>query len=288
LVVRWDDVREEFMAWSERIAGHSEKHRRDLVSYLDRYLSGREIRSDEDIRALLMACERGRRHLQLALKNLFKFLEWKGWPEELLARWRKLVKVENTNEDCNVPSEEDLVVSLRELAKGQAKYWVLYNVLLDSGIRLSHAVQLLNTWDDSRLKEHDGYYTYALGKTSGTKRQPFVFLTPYTVQLIRALRSSGQLGQIGENAAKVYYRKRAKKGVVLAKYVRKFVFTKLVALGVPESVADFIQGRVAKTVGARSYLAKLELAKQHYARYARYLAELRARAGLIILRSRKS
>jgi len=65
----------------------------------------------------------------------------------------------------------------------------------------------------------------------------------------------------------------------MPKYVRKFVFTKLVALGVPESVADFIQGRSAKTVGAKSYLAKLELAKAHYGSYARYLAELRAKAG---------
>ena len=65
-----------------------------------------------------------------------------------------------------------------------------------------------------------------------------------------------------------------------AKYVRKFVYSKLIALGVPESVADFIQGRSARTVGARSYLAKLELAKAHYGRYARYLAELRAKAGL--------
>jgi len=67
---------------------------------------------------------------------------------------------------------------------------------------------------------------------------------------------------------------------VAAKYIRKFVYSKLIALGVPESIADFIEGRSAKTVGARSYLAKLELAKQHYKRYARYLDELRAKARL--------
>ena len=282
-VLVWDDrMREEFMAWSERIAGHGEEHRRSLVRYLDKHLSGREIRSDEDIRAILMACERGRRHLQLALRNLFKFLEWKGWPEDLLARWRKLVKVERTAEDCDVPSEEDIIRSLRILAEARADYWALYNVLLDSGMRIRHAVELLNTWDERHLKACDGYYIYTLGKTDGPKKQPYVFLTPYTVQLIRALRSSGQLKTIGENAAKMYYRKRAKKGGVLAKYVRKFVYSKLIGLGCPESVADFIQGRSARTVGARSYLAKLELAKVHYGRYARYLAELRAKAGLTL------
>ena len=220
-VLVWDDrTREEFMAWSERVAGYSEEHRRSLIRYLDRYLAGREVRSAEDIRAILMACERGRRHLQLALKNLFKFLEWKCWPENLLTRWHKLVKVEKTAKDCDVPSEDDIIKSLRVLAEGRADYWVLYKVLLDSGMRIRHAVEFLNTWDGSKLKEHDGYYIYILGKTDGLKKQPYVFLTPYTVQLIRKLKASRKLTTIGENAAKVYYRKRAKKGVVLAKYVR--------------------------------------------------------------------
>ncbi len=282
MVVRWDELRADFIAWSERIAGHSEKHRRDLLSYLDRYLSGHEIRSDEDIRAIVMACGRGQRHLKLALKNLFNFLEWLGWPEELLDKWRKLVKLERCGHDCHVPSEEDIIRSLKVLAEANPKYWALYNVLLDSGARLVHAIEVLNGWDEKCLMEApEGFYIYALSRTSGSKQQPYVFLTPYTIQLIRALRASGGFKPIGENAAKQYYRKKVKRGVVLAKYVRKFVFTKLVALGVPESVADFIQGRAARTVGARHYLAKLELAKQHYARYARYLAELRAKAGLM-------
>ena len=37
------------MAWSERVAGHSEGHRLTMTRFLDKYLSGREIRSDEDI-----------------------------------------------------------------------------------------------------------------------------------------------------------------------------------------------------------------------------------------------
>jgi len=46
----WDDeMREEFMAWSERVAGYSEERRLTMTRFLDKYLSGREIRSDEDI-----------------------------------------------------------------------------------------------------------------------------------------------------------------------------------------------------------------------------------------------
>ena len=46
-------------------------------------------------------------------------------------------------------------------------------------------------------------------------------------------------------------------------------------LGVPESVADFIEGRVPKKVGARHYTKLLRQADGHYGRYSVYLAKFR-------------
>ena len=274
-VISWPKIRAEFMEWSRRIACHSEEHRAKMVSYLDRYVS--VIRGPEDLKRVLLRCERGRRHLQVALKNLFKFLvEWKGWPEEVIKPLRDLVRVDKPSEDDNVPDEEDIIKALRTLGYGDVRYLALYNLMLDSGIRLRHAVELLRAWDDKKLKACDGFYIYNYGKSRGPKKQRFVFLTPYTVELIHRARAQG-LGRLTEDAATNYYRRR---DLTMPKYVRKFVYSKLIALGVPESLADFIEGRELKTVGARSYLAKLELAKAHYGRYARYLAELRAKAGL--------
>jgi intergrase/recombinase len=45
--------------------------------------------------------------------------------------------------------------------------------------------------------------------------------------------------------------------------------------GIPESVADFIQGRIPKRVGARHYSKLLRQADGHYNRYAVYLCKLR-------------
>ena len=47
-------------------------------------------------------------------------------------------------------------------------------------------------------------------------------------------------------------------------------------LVIPESVADFIEGRVPKKVGARHYTKLLRQADGYYGRYADYLAKLRS------------
>jgi len=290
-IISWPELREAFIEWSKRIAGHSDVYRERMVSYLDRYLK-EPITGPEDIRRVLMECDRGRRHLQLGLRNLARFLEWLGWPEEITGQIKKLVKVDKAGVDDEVPSEEEIVRSLRLLEPSRVEaedtrpggrvgprylYWALYNLILDSGARLEHAIEVLNSWDEKRLKACDDFYIYVLGKASETKRQPYVFLTSYTVQLVREAKAKETGQKLTRQGATSYFKRHK---AVAAKYVRKFVYSKLIALGVPESLADFIQGRELKTVGARSYLAKLELAKQHYKRYASYLDELRAKVRL--------
>ena len=66
-----------------------------------------------------------------------------------------------------------------------------------------------------------------------------------------------------------------------AKYLRKFAFDKMIELEVPESVADFIQGRVARKIGARHYMSLARQACKFYPRYAEYLESLRERAALL-------
>jgi intergrase/recombinase len=56
---------------------------------------------------------------------------------------------------------------------------------------------------------------------------------------------------------------------------------KAIELGVPESVADFIEGRTPKTIGAKHYMILLRHAKQYYPKYAEYVTQLRQKAGLL-------
>jgi intergrase/recombinase len=53
-------------------------------------------------------------------------------------------------------------------------------------------------------------------------------------------------------------------------------------LNIPESVADFIQGRVPKSIGAKHYIQLKRNADQIYPRYAQYVTKLRQKAGILI------
>lgn len=72
----------------------------------------------------------------------------------------------------------------------------------------------------------------------------------------------------------------AKRFEVLSyKYLRKFVFDTMTSekLNIPESVADFIEGRTSKSVGARHYMNLKRKATQFYPRYRDYLTLLRSK-----------
>jgi intergrase/recombinase len=48
------------------------------------------------------------------------------------------------------------------------------------------------------------------------------------------------------------------------KYLRKYAFNKMIELDVPESVADFVEGRVPVSVGAKHYMALARQSAKFY------------------------
>ena len=48
----------------------------------------------------------------------------------------------------------------------------------------------------------------------------------------------------------------------------------MIELGIPESVADYIQGRAPRSIGARHYANLRRLADKYSSRYANYLMSL--------------
>ncbi|MDH5690215.1 MAG: integrase, partial [Candidatus Bathyarchaeota archaeon] len=62
------------------------------------------------------------------------------------------------------------------------------------------------------------------------------------------------------------------------KYLRKYAFDKMIELEIPESVADFIEGRVPQRIGAKHYMALARQAEKYYPRYAEYITRLRQKA----------
>jgi len=52
----------------------------------------------------------------------------------------------------------------------------------------------------------------------------------------------------------------------------------MIDLEIPESIADFIEGRVPQRVGAKHYLALARQSSKFYPRYAVYVEKLRKQA----------
>jgi intergrase/recombinase len=220
-----------------------------------------------------------KRHLVNGLRNLFKFYEAQGYAEK---RWLDLLRRNlpktSVGVDLQVPSEKEIVKSLKRVAERDAgkRFFGLYNLLLDSGLRLTEAIKLFNALKSGgvKLEKRDGFCIAPLGYFRGTKLAYFGFITEFT---LKAIKESG-----GKSLTykKVMGTATKRFGVVSYKYLRKFAFDNMTSekLNIPESVADFIQGRTPKSIGARHYMKLKRKATQFYPRYAQYIVRLRQKA----------
>ena len=63
----------------------------------------------------------------------------------------------------------------------------------------------------------------------------------------------------------------------MAKYLRKYAFDKMIYLEIPESIADFIEGRVPQRIGAKHYLALARQSAKFYPRCNAYVEKLKTK-----------
>jgi intergrase/recombinase len=280
-VADWSVEREEFRKYMQA-RKYNSRYISDIVSYLDKHVGHREIRDPKDIIEVFAPLTTGQaHHLNRALRVFFNYLEVaKHYPEDWLDDLRRALPKDALRGavDLNIPSEVDVVESLKRLSKAPLKHRALYNLLLDSGFRLVEAVETINAFKDDELQELQGFFRYPAGMFRRTKQAYYCYLSGYTLSLIM---------QIGENdkpldawtASKFFQRVKC----VNPKYIRKFVYDQMTseAIGIPDSVADFIEGRVPKTIGALHYAKLARKADEYYSRWAKYVEGLRQKAGII-------
>ena len=280
-VADWSVEREEFRKYMEA-RKYNSRYISDIVSYLDKYVGHREIRDPKDIIEFFAPLTAGQtHHLNRALRVFFNYLQVaKRYPEDWLSDLRRVLPKDALRGavDLNIPSEADVTESLRRLRTAPLKHQAIYNLLLDSGFRLVEAVETINAFKDDELQEPQGFFRYPAGMFRRTKQAYYCYLSSYTLSLIR---------QIGEDdkpldawtASKFFQRAKC----VNPKYIRKFVYDQMTseAIGIPDSVADFIEGRVPKTIGALHYAKLARKADEYYPRWMKYVADLRQKAGII-------
>ena len=264
--LKWLDYRDGFIKYVKRYNPNTAK---TLVNYLDRYV--RIIRSPLDVMNLFNGLSVGQKHhLNRSLRAFFNFAEIMGSDKEWLDRLRKAIPKDKIGIDLRVPEETEIIESLRKATEMTLKYQALWNLCLDSGVRLIEAVNLINTFDPGRLQRVNGFYRYEIGAFRESKQAYYAYFTEHTLGLIQSVNGE----KIIRPNASHYY---SKIGVTSPKYLRKFAFDRMIELEIPESVADFIEGRVPKRIGAKHYMVLMRQADRFYGRYASYLESLRSR-----------
>jgi len=251
-VIEYDKWRNQFKKWlKERV---SEKYAKDLISYLERYLSSRTIRDPYELLDLLNKVKNGKDKLTKAIRNLLNFYEtFEIIPVEIIEKYRKIVKIPRSGIDGYVPSDEEIVKIYKMI--DDERYKILYKILAFSGIRLIEGEEMLRNYDESRLQVNGKVAKYPIMLDRRTKKVFYAFFpSEFTNELKRI--------NIPRNGLSFYLSKRN----FNAKYLRKWNYNFLILNGVPESVVDFMQGRASITVGSMHYLAKVKQADEWYYR----------------------
>ena len=261
--VAWNaGVREGYLKWLKG-KGVSGEHAADCVRYLNRYVTS--IEKPEDVVEVFSRCQRGKPHLAKALRSLIRYhVEVKGLPDEEAERLLATVPKTRSSVDYREASLEDVARTM-EVVRSHDKYYLVYRLVLDGGIRLAHAVQLLQTYQPERLTRLGGFARYSLGLEKEVKHTWYAYMRLSTADMLKP----------GVKITKVavfrFLAKKKPENIVTPKLVRKFAFNSMIKCGMPESVADFICGRKPATVGARHYLWVRSQADQWYPRYAKFL-----------------
>ena len=271
LKIDYGALRSDFMEWAKE--RFDERYFKCMVSYLDRFVK-EPIRGSMDIVRVFSGLSEGQKHnLNRGLRNLFNFLEAQGWSRGYLNLLRKNIPKDKTGIDLRVPELNEIIRSLRKSSRIALKYRALWNLCLDSGLRLVEAIGVIKGFEEDRLQRINGICRYEVGAFRSSKQAYYAYMTESTLKLVE--KTAGE-DLIPQNASH-YYRKY---GLTAPKYLRKFTFDKMIELEIPESVADFIEGRVPKKIGAKHYMVLRRQADRFYPRYGCYVEELRERAGL--------
>jgi intergrase/recombinase len=205
-----------------QVNGYYETTIKDVVSYLDRYEV--DISGPQDVIHLFSKVKRAKRHVILAVRLLLNYYETLGYDSNYLGVLRKAIPRVRCDIDLKIPSESKIVESLNKLEDTSKKYKVLYNLLLDSGLRFVESVALINNFKDA--KEVDGFFRCAFGDFRGTEHAYHGHFSESTCELIKELDK-----KLDANTSSHYFYKM---GFVGPKNLRKFCFDKMSELEVPE------------------------------------------------------
>jgi intergrase/recombinase len=179
-------------------------------------------------------------------------------------------------------SLEDLAKTMNTLRESHELYYLVYKLMLEGGLRLSHAIYIVKNYKPMEIVEinglgvdtprlvcfHDkGFCRYYVGVRETAKPCEWVYFSTNTLRLLEEYAGS----TVGRVPLQKYVKRR---GLLLPKYVRKAAW-RLMIRAMPREVARFIQSRFGELkISEARYEDLLGEADQYYPGYLSVLSSI--------------
>jgi len=233
---------------------------KDYLSALDRKLY--DIKSLKDLRKNIE--KEYTDSFGKALKNLFNYMEYEDILEFngiSIEIWKKKIKLKQYGAKEIYISDDELKEGYKNM-KGE--YRILFKLLSFSGMRLSQTLRGIKNIKNIIIKGKIARIPIT-SVSRGTKKGFWIYFP---------LKFLDELKEFKGNYHYSTYEKYIKHGRVSASTIRKWNYNFLIENDVPESIADFIQGRASISIGSAHYLNKTKQADKQYERIADKLLDI--------------
>ncbi len=252
------DLVDDFVSWN-RMQGTSENMLYRYLLYL-RKVVGLKLCRKKDVMKYFGKVGLSKTSYE-AFSRLLTYIEkrFEGY-EELAYRLRKaLPRKPRTKADTYIPSDSEILKLKENLAKEREPYVTIYNILVSSGCRLSEAMELLKTFNTTRLvRISENIYRYHLDFQRKSKNILILYLPKKVVKQIMDLKKRNiKLPHIDTVEDKF------KEAGLNVKYIRKWFRQTLKKLRIDSETIEFLQGRKsALGIGGKHYTDFIPLADE--------------------------
>ncbi len=242
----------ELKKWMEQ-KGFSSGYKSDIMRYL-KPIEKKEIHQISELREIVSSSSSSM--VLTVIRAYINFLlDNEIINEETAIYFRKALPTRKTNPDGYVPADMDVKRAYESIANEKDR--LMFKILAFSGIRVTELVKMLREFDKSKLITEGKISKYPLNYNRGNKRSQYVYMpTGLAIKLHRFY--------IHKDTVSTSLRKYG----IAPKYLRKWFYNFLIINNVPESVADFIEGRAPESVGSMHYLAKVKQSDYWYDKIA--------------------
>ena len=225
----------------------------DVLRYYRKYLNNYRLTSPKELFNYLQSIDGSYHQTVISLRKYFAYLVETGeMTEQETNQYLKILNgSKKISVDHYVPTDEEVIKAYKQIKDERTR--LFFEIFAYSGIRSTELFKMLSEFQPEKMIYNDKFAKYQLNYFRGQKKAFYVYMP------IDVAKQLGRFYKINNTVSK-----KLRKTGLAPKYLRKWLYNFLIYNNVPESVADFIEGRSANTVGSMHYLSKAKQADYWY------------------------